>query len=129
MVVSHDPFSKRNDHRPSFKKQRGSRHLSKEASRHLSDEQEDVRHKVPVQAVGIEPTPDIQARPPNTTTGHHRHRRKSDRHERPVVVEFGPSFDPERDRYLNDLEVESSKPPEYIYWDPELVVSENLRII
>jgi len=32
---------------------------------------------------------------------------------RPIIVEFGPSFDPERDRYLKELEDESSAPPTY----------------
>ena len=113
-------------HRPTYGRQQASRHLSKEASRHLAnDELEDIAH--PADLLGpnrLQRRRDIHQHPPpdwdnNTPT----------RQERPVIVEFGPSFDPERDRYLKDLEIESSKPPEFIYWDPELVVSENLRII
>lgn len=32
---------------------------------------------------------------------------------RPIIVEFGPSFDPERDRYLQAMEEMSSVPPSY----------------
>jgi len=32
----------------------------------------------------------------------------------PVVLEFGPSFDMDRDRYLMDLDEESSRPPTYL---------------
>lgn len=32
---------------------------------------------------------------------------------RPIIVEFGPSFDPERDRYLQAMEELSSVPPSY----------------
>lgn len=35
--------------------------------------------------------------------------------DRPIVLEFGASFDPDRDRYLKDLEEESSCPPDYVF--------------
>jgi len=33
----------------------------------------------------------------------------------PVIVEFGQSFDPERDRFLGEMEEESSAPPFYVF--------------
>jgi hypothetical protein len=46
---------------------------------------------------------------------------------RPVIVEFGASFDPERDRYLKQLEEESSSPPKdgmHMAWSTDLSLRE-----
>lgn len=49
---------------------------------------------------------------------HQRHQQQTqDDMFQPVVVEFGNSFDPERDRFVRDMEEESSAPPSYMF-DP-----------
>lgn len=49
-----------------------------------------------------------------------RHGRMPENERPPVVVIFGPSFDPERDRYINAMDEESSCPPEYVFASADL---------
>lgn len=46
-----------------------------------------------------------------------------------IILEFGPSFDPERDRHLVEMEEESSCAPDYADYKPEHSRNVNLRII